>query len=59
MLQWHEEYWAEEDRADRISGLVALAIVCFGQDAGIPIEVESEYVPATLLGGNWCGEFPT
>ncbi|MEV0370622.1 immunity 49 family protein [Streptomyces sp. NPDC050636] len=61
-LQWHKEYWSEEDRAATIPGLVALAplaIACFAHDAGIPIEVESEYLPATLLGRNWCGEFPT
>ncbi|MFI2350420.1 immunity 49 family protein [Streptomyces sp. NPDC019443] len=61
-LQWHKEYWSEEDRALTIPSLVALAplaIACFAHDAGIPIEVESEYLPATLLGRNWCGEFPT
>ncbi|MFG3495846.1 immunity 49 family protein [Streptomyces sp. NPDC047928] len=61
-LQWHGEYWTEEDRGGRISGLVALAplaMACFAQDAGIPIEVESDYLPATLLSGNWCGEVPT
>ncbi|GAA0918652.1 immunity 49 family protein [Streptomyces thermoalcalitolerans] len=61
-LQWHKEYWTEESRAFQISGLVALAplaIACFAHDAGFPIEVESEYLPATLLGRNWCGEFPT
>jgi hypothetical protein len=61
-LQWHKEYWTEESRAFQASGLVALAplaIACFAHDAGFPIEVESEYLPATLLGRNWCGEFPT
>ncbi|MFD1663596.1 immunity 49 family protein [Streptomyces caeni] len=61
-LQWHKEYWSEESRAFQISGLVALAplaVACIAHDAGIPVEVESEYLPATLLGRNWCGEFPT
>ncbi|MFE7772535.1 immunity 49 family protein [Streptomyces sp. NPDC057445] len=61
-LQWHKEYWSEEGRGSRVSGLVALAplaIACFAHDAGIAIEVESEYLPATLLSRNWCGEFPT
>lgn len=61
-LQWHKEYWSHEDRAGLVPGLVALAplaMACFAHDAGIPIEVESEYLPATLLGRNWCGEFPT
>ncbi|MEU0632302.1 immunity 49 family protein [Streptomyces sp. NPDC005989] len=61
-LEWHKEYWSEESRALQASGFVALAplaMACFAHDAGIPIEVESEYLPATLLGRNWCGEFPT
>ncbi|WP_063785043.1 immunity 49 family protein [Streptomyces sp. TP-A0356] len=61
-LQWHKEYWSEESRAFQISGLVALAplaIACVAHDAGMPIEVESEYLPTALLGRNWCGEFPT
>lgn len=61
-LQWHKEYWSDEERALTIPSLVALAplaIACFAHDAGIPIEVESEYLPATLLGRNWCGEFRT
>ncbi|MCZ1019827.1 immunity 49 family protein [Streptomyces noursei] len=61
-LQWHKEYWSEESRALHASGLVAvgpLAMACFAHDAGMPIEVESEYLPAVLLGRNWLGEFPT
>ncbi|MET8177061.1 immunity 49 family protein [Streptomyces clavifer] len=61
-LQWHKEYWSEESRMYQASGLVALAplaMACLAHDAGIPIEVESEYLPAVLLGRNWCGEFPT
>ncbi|MER6086754.1 immunity 49 family protein [Streptomyces bluensis] len=61
-LQWHKEYWTEEDRATTIPGLVALAplaMACIAHDAGIPIEVESEYLPAVLIKRNWCGEFPT
>ncbi|MFE9850606.1 immunity 49 family protein [Streptomyces sp. NPDC005576] len=61
-LEWHKEYWTDEGRGARVSGLVALAplaVACFAQNEGIAIEIESEYLPATLLGGNWCGEFPT
>ncbi|MFB7053132.1 immunity 49 family protein [Streptomyces vinaceus] len=61
-IQWHSEYWTEEERAGRISGLVALAplaMACFAHDAGIPIEVESDYLPAVFITRNWCGEFPT
>jgi hypothetical protein len=56
------KYWSHEDRAGLVTGLVALAplaMACFAHDAGIPIEVESEYLPAAFLGRNWCGEFPT
>ncbi|AXE88398.1 immunity 49 family protein [Streptomyces sp. Go-475] len=61
-LELHKQYWSEEDRAVSISGLVALAplaMTCLAHDAGIPVEVESEYLPAVLIGRNWCGEFPT
>ncbi|MFI9064686.1 immunity 49 family protein [Streptomyces sp. NPDC053429] len=61
-LQWHKEYWSADGRATRVSGLVALAplaMACFAHDAGIPIEVESDYLPSTLISRNWCGEFPT
>ncbi|MFE3737816.1 immunity 49 family protein [Streptomyces sp. NPDC059134] len=61
-LERHKEYWTDEGRAARISGLVALAplaMACFARSEGIPVEVESAYLPATLLAGNWCGEFPT
>lgn len=61
-LQWHKEYWSEESRSIQATGLVALAplaMACFAHDAGLPIEVESEYLPAVLITRNWCGEFPT
>ncbi|MFC8711532.1 immunity 49 family protein [Streptomyces sp. NPDC057197] len=61
-LQWHKEYWSEESRAAQTSGFVALAplaVACIAHDAGIPIEVDSEYLPLALLGRNWCGEFAT
>ncbi|MET9866654.1 immunity 49 family protein [Streptomyces sp. NPDC006386] len=61
-LELHKQYWSEEERAVNISGLVALAplaMTCLAHDAGIPIEVESEYLPAVLISRNWCGEFPT
>ncbi|MCM3265409.1 immunity 49 family protein [Streptomyces thermoviolaceus] len=61
-IKWHKEYWSEEIRAFQASGFVALgplAMVCFAYDAGMPIEVESDYLPAVLIKRNWCGEFPT
>ncbi|WP_078660702.1 Imm49 family immunity protein [Streptomyces sp. NRRL B-24484] len=44
------------------TGLVApapLAMACLAHDAGMPIDVESEYLPHHLLRGTWVGEFPT
>ncbi|MEV6678672.1 immunity 49 family protein [Streptomyces erythrochromogenes] len=62
-LQRHKDYWSsEESRAIDATGLVALAplaMACIAHDAGLPIEVESEYLPAALLRRDWCGEFPT
>ncbi|KOU64484.1 immunity 49 family protein [Streptomyces virginiae] len=62
-LQWHKDYWSGEDsRAIDAAGLVALAplaMACIAHDAGLTVEVESEYLPAVLVTRNWCGEFPT
>ncbi|WP_269858432.1 immunity 49 family protein [Streptomyces sp. RPT161] len=62
-LQWHKEYWTkDEERATSSEGLVALgplAIACLAYDAGVPIEVESEYLPKHLLRRSWLGEFET
>ncbi|OAL17043.1 hypothetical protein A4V12_00795 [Streptomyces noursei] len=62
-LTWHKEYWtANEARAVSGDGLVALgplAIACMAHDAGMPIEVESEYLPKHLLRRTWVGEYPT
>lgn len=59
-LTWHKEYWtASEARARSGEGLVALgplAIACMARDAGMPIEVESEYLPKELLEFGWAGE---
>ncbi|MFF1497114.1 immunity 49 family protein [Streptomyces sp. NPDC058304] len=59
-LSWHKEYWtANEARARSGEGLVALgplAIACMARDAGMPIEVESEYLPEELLEFGWAGE---
>ncbi|MFD8154009.1 immunity 49 family protein [Streptomyces sp. NPDC059720] len=61
-LELHKQYWSEEELVVNVAGLVALAplaIACFAHDADMPIEVESEYLPAVLIKRNWCGEFPT
>lgn len=59
-LTWHKEYWtANEARSRSGEGLVALgplAIACMARDAGMPIEVESEYLPKELLEFGWAGE---
>ncbi|MCY0954406.1 immunity 49 family protein [Streptomyces sp. H27-S2] len=59
-LTWHKEYWTtSEARARSAEGLVALgplAIACMAHDAGMPIEVESEYLPKELLEFGWAGE---
>ncbi|WP_392670829.1 immunity 49 family protein [Streptomyces sp. LN785] len=62
-LTWHKEYWTgDEARSLSGDGLVALgplAIACMAFDAGIPIEVESEYLPKALLQRSWIGEYDT
>lgn len=60
-LRWHKEYWtADEDRTQNIEGAVAiapLAMACLAKANGIPIEVESGYLPSALLDFAWRGEF--
>ncbi|MEU9114521.1 immunity 49 family protein [Streptomyces sp. NPDC048483] len=62
-LQWHKEYWTDdEERTTETEGLVALgplAIASLAYDNGFPIEVESEYLPKSLLNRGWLGEFDT
>jgi hypothetical protein len=62
-VELHKTYWtADEDRTDDPSGMVALgplAVACLAHDGGIPIEVESDYLPKHLLERGWLGEFPT
>ncbi|MFJ2902969.1 immunity 49 family protein [Streptomyces sp. NPDC087212] len=62
-LKLHRAYWTlNEDRADRTAGYLALgplAIACLAHDGGIPIGVESDYLPKHLLQHSWLGEFPT
>jgi hypothetical protein len=62
-LRFHKEYWnADQDRRESITGTVALgplAVTCLAYDVGMPIEVESEYLPKHLLERAWVGEFET
>ncbi|MER5432954.1 immunity 49 family protein [Streptomyces sp. NPDC002588] len=59
-LRWHKAYWtADEDRATSADGLIALgplAMACLARDQGIPVDVESEYLPEALLKYAWIGE---
>ncbi|KJK54291.1 hypothetical protein UK14_02280 [Streptomyces sp. NRRL F-4428] len=60
-VRWHKEYWtADEDRMQNIHGVVAiapLAIACLAKANGIPVEVETDYLPQALLDFAWRGEF--
>ncbi|MEU4200783.1 immunity 49 family protein [Streptomyces sp. NPDC026294] len=60
-VRWHKEYWtADEDRAQNIQGIVAiapLAIACLAKANGIPVEVEIDYLPEALLDFAWHDEF--
>ncbi|MEU6398035.1 immunity 49 family protein [Streptomyces cinnamoneus] len=60
-LRQHKEYWtADEDRKVIIHGVVAigpLAVACLAKANGLPVEVESGYLPEALLDFAWRGEF--
>ncbi|MEU5096324.1 immunity 49 family protein [Streptomyces sp. NPDC020996] len=62
-LQLHKAFWtATQDRERTVEGYLALgplAVACLAYDAGLPIEVESDYLPSELLNRAWLGEFPT
>jgi hypothetical protein len=53
-LERHRKYWGGEDRVKDPDGFLALgplAIASMAHDAGMAVEVESEYVPAALIQG--------
>ncbi|MCK8679481.1 immunity 49 family protein [Streptomyces lichenis] len=60
-INWHKDYWtADEDRTENIHGVVALAplaIACLAKANGLPVEVQTEYLPDALLDFAWRGEF--
>ncbi|MFB7245875.1 hypothetical protein CW362_40000 [Streptomyces populi] len=62
-LKLHRAYWTlSEERSADIDGSIALgplAVACLAHDGGIPVEVESDYLPRHLLQHGWLGEFPT
>ncbi|MFD0353064.1 immunity 49 family protein [Streptomyces sp. NPDC127110] len=59
-LELHKQYWtATPERANDIDGLVPigiLAVTCLAHDAGIPVNVESPYLPEHLLKRSWLGK---
>ncbi|SEF27201.1 Immunity protein 49 [Amycolatopsis pretoriensis] len=59
-LDLHKQYWtADEDRQRNPEGFVALAplaMACLARDAGMAIDVESDYLPHHLLAGTRVGE---
>lgn len=60
-LRRHRDYWGAPENADDPSGFVSLpllALASLAHDWEIPVEVESEYIPSTLVRGGWVGEFP-
>ncbi|MEU8590173.1 immunity 49 family protein [Streptomyces sp. NPDC048664] len=62
-LELHKAYWtATAERSRDLNGVIALgllAMACLAYDAGFPIDVESEYLPKSLLDRSWVGEFET
>ncbi|MFI5528012.1 immunity 49 family protein [Kitasatospora sp. NPDC051853] len=63
-VELHRDFWSEEDddRAITSTGFVALgplAVACMAYDGGVPIEIESEYLPKNLLERSWVGDYPT
>ncbi len=64
-LQGGVETGARQVRAGSLLAVVAviglglLAIACMAFDAGMPIEVASEYLPKALLQRLWVGEYAT
>jgi hypothetical protein len=62
-LEQHKAYWTEDSQlADTPNGFVALAplgLACIATEAGLTVDVESEYLPRHLLLGSWVGEYRT
>ncbi|MFF1353328.1 immunity 49 family protein [Streptomyces sp. NPDC058297] len=62
-LEHHKQYWTEtEEREESVKGFLALSLLaatCLAYDGGIPVEVESDYLPRHLLERSWGGEFET
>ncbi|MFF3428621.1 immunity 49 family protein [Streptomyces sp. NPDC002602] len=61
-LELHRAYWTAEGRSEKPGGHLALgplALACLALDAGMPVRVESGYLPHHLLHRSRLGEFPT
>ena len=58
-LESHRDHHAASpERAARIEGLVptgVLGTTCLAHEAGMAVEVESDYLPAHLVRGSWLG----
>ena len=57
-LERHKKYWSKGKRKQELDGYLALgplAIAGMAHDAGIPVEVDSKYMPARLVEGG-CRE---
>lgn len=61
-LTSHRSFWSKDSKgSNEPLGFIArgpLALTCIAHDRGLPIEVESPYLPKQLIGGAWVGEFP-
>lgn len=58
-LELYKEFWSTEDNEESPNGYVAigpLGLTSVAHDAGIPIEVSSEYLPQYLYNGSWTRE---
>lgn len=54
-LESHKKYWSSSDRRSRPDGFLALGALAFATLAhsiGMPIEVESDYIPIRLIRGD-------
>jgi hypothetical protein len=61
-VELHKAWWSDPGRADDPRGLVAwglLALACLARENDWEVPVESEYLPAGLLDGDWVGEYAT
>ncbi|MBA9001818.1 immunity 49 family protein [Thermomonospora cellulosilytica] len=62
-LRHHRMYWTSTPENARSSNgyvsLPLLAMTSLAHQKGVPIDIESPYIPMGLVDGRWVGEFPT